>query len=87
MSSAVQFYAAFAPADSVPAAEDAGRIPPEAMLLVDGAAGITERLAARDRQLRFTALGAEVLTLDGKVLRRLTLMEAVDVMCGLVDVD
>ena len=89
MSSAVQFIAAFAPAgtDDEAGEDAAGRIPPEAMLLVDSAAGIAERLAARDRQLHFTALGAEVRTLDGTLVRRLSLMDAIDVMCGLVDVD
>jgi len=89
MSSAVQFIAAFAQAGAESdATEDApGRIPPEAMLLVDSAAGIAERLAARDRQVQFTPYGAEVRTLDGTVLRRLSLVDAIDVMCGLVDVD
>ena len=86
MSSTIQFIASVAP----PARDEdetPGTIPPEAMLLVDSAAGIAERLASRDRQLHFTATGAELRTLDGTLLRRLSIMDAIDVMCGLEDVD
>ena len=86
MSSTIQFIASVAsPAHDEDDA--AGRIPAEAMLLVDSAAGIAERLAARDRQLQFTATGAELRTLDGTLLRRLSMMYAIDVMCGLEDVE
>jgi hypothetical protein len=76
-----------APTSATAADDLPGRVPAEAMALVDGAAEIAEQLAARNRELHFTSAGAQLRTLDGTVLRTLSPTEALDVMCGLADVD
>jgi hypothetical protein len=64
-----------------------GPIPPDALAAVDDAAEIAAQLAARDRELHFTSAGVQLRRLDGTVLRRLSPSEAMDVMCGLADVE
>jgi hypothetical protein len=67
--------------------------PPSAILeAVEAAGHIAEALARRDRELHFsTGFGGrsvvELRRLDGTFIRRLTALEAVDVMAGLADVE
>jgi hypothetical protein len=73
-------------ADTPAAHHHAGRPPAEAREAVDAAFEIAEQLAQSDRELHFVGGGyAELRTLDGTVIRRLTPAEALDVMCGAGD--